>query len=162
MLLIVRVYFALTLSLLAQWQFTEQTQNYSPVRFHVPAHCLHSEPRRNTLIANQFGYHEKKHLLITDLKCTSSLRSTDRFWLISTPSDALLMISSVLSSTPLLGFTGQALLTTTDSSATSHPHKPWLSPCAYVSSTMPEQVSGFPSYCTGSLQQTPPSSTQQV
>lgn len=72
------------------------------------------------------------------------------------------MVSPALPSTPLLGFTGRTLLTTTDSSATLHPHKTWLSPCAYVSGTMPEQVSGFPSYCTGSLQQTPPSNTQDV
>lgn len=157
-----RVYFTLAFSLLAQRQFTEQTQNYSPVRFHDTAHRFHSEPRRNTLSATQFGYNKKKHLLITDLKCTSSLRSTDRFWRVSTPSDTLPMVSPVLPSTPLLGFTGWTLITTTDSSATSHPHKPWLSPCAYASDILPEQVSGFPSYCTGSLQQTPPSNTQQV
>ncbi|HIF9206540.1 TPA: hypothetical protein ACX6QK_003953, partial [Photobacterium damselae] len=51
-----------------------------------------------------------------------------RFWLMGTPTDALLLVSLVFPSTPLLGFTGQALLTTTDSSATSHQHQPWLSP----------------------------------
>ena len=43
------------------------------------------------------------------------------------------MVGSVLPSTPLLGFTGRAFHTTTDSSATSHPHKPWLSPCTRTS-----------------------------
>jgi len=71
------------------------------------------------------------------------------------------MVSSVLPSTPLLAFTGRTLLTTTASSATSHQHLPWVFSRIDASGLSPETVSGFPSYCAGSLLEIPPSSTKQ-
>jgi len=57
---------------------------------------------------------------------------------------------------------GRNFITTTASSATSHPLQPWLSPWSVISGITPDAVSGFPGYCTGSLSTMPPSSTAQV
>ncbi len=68
------------------------------------------------------------HHFLVRLKTTSPLRNQYGFWHILTPSGTMLMVGLVLSSTPLLTFTGLALLTTTGSSATSHQHKSWITP----------------------------------
>ena len=75
--LTVLVYFTLFSSLLAQWQFTRVSQSYSLVRFLASVLCFHKDqdgiPRQ---LINLCTTVKKKHLLITDLKCTSSLRNT--------------------------------------------------------------------------------------
>lgn len=74
----VLVYFAQLFSVLALWQSTKVSLCYSQVRFLVLADYVHNLPSRNTPIAYRFEYHQKeKHLLITDLTYTSSLRNTD-------------------------------------------------------------------------------------
>nr|QJR97623.1 hypothetical protein [Vibrio alginolyticus] len=37
-------YFSLLFSLLAQWQFTEVSQSYSPIRFLSAVSCFHNQP----------------------------------------------------------------------------------------------------------------------
>ena len=62
-------------------------------------------------------------------------------------------VISVLSSTPLPGFTGRNFITTTGSSATSHRITVDLpfSLSTACSAIKTETVRGFPGYCTGSL-----------
>lgn len=98
----------------------------------------------------------------TRLKYASPLRNDGCFWQPTTPANMLSLIGPVFSSTPLRAFIGRALLTTTGSSATSHPQPPRVTSCAAASGTRPELMPGFPSYCTGSLLDMPPSSTALV
>ena len=74
----------------------------------------------------------------------------------------MLIVGLVLPSTPLLAFIGLALLTTTGSSATSHSQHSWITPWTIRPTIWLDPMPGFPSYCTGSLLEIPPSNTKQV
>jgi hypothetical protein len=80
----------------------------------------------------------------------------------------MLIVGLVLPSTPLLAFIGLALLTTTGSSATSHSQYSWVTSWIIRPTTFElnhfwlDTMSGFPSYCTSSLINMPPSSTALV
>ena len=73
----------------------------------------------------------------------------------------MLIVGLVLPSTPLLAFIGVALLTTTGSSATSHSQHSWITPWTIRPTIWLDLMPGFPSYCTGSLLEIPPSNTKQ-
>ena len=73
----------------------------------------------------------------------------------------MLIVGLVLPSTPLLAFIGLALLTTTGSSATSHSQHSWITPWTIRPTIWLDLMPGFPSYCTGSLLEIPPSNTKQ-
>ena len=72
----------------------------------------------------------------------------------------MLIVGLVLPSTPLLAFIGLALLTTTGSSATSHSQHSWITPWTIRPTIWLDPMPGFPSYCTGSLLEIPPSNTK--
>ncbi len=147
--------------MLAQWQSTQRSHITPMYRF-VASPSLPRQTKYEDVDCESIRVPLKKNI------CSSQ---TDyvlppfaipiSFWLIVTPSNTMLMVSSVLPSTPLLAFTGRTLLTTTASSATSHQHLPRVSSRTNASGLSPETVSGFPSYCTGSLLEIPPSNTKQ-